>query len=60
MKAMSHHVEDRDLIQDIEDAICEYWGERCDDFEPSCIVCAIWKRFDDLVDAERDLGRRAV
>ena len=45
----------------IEQAITYYWGERCEDYEPLCIVCQAWRLYDDLCDrsaqgAECDCG----
>ena len=30
----------------IKKAIKEYYGKRCPDFEPECIVCQAWAEFD--------------
>ncbi len=32
----------------IEEALIEYLGERCTDFEPECPVCQGWLEFDQL------------
>jgi len=32
----------------VEEAITEYWGPRCPDFDPECRVCRTWVRFDVL------------
>ena len=32
----------------IEEALIEYLGERCSDFEPECVVCQGWLEFDQL------------
>lgn len=32
----------------LEEAIREYWGERCPDFEPGCPCCRAWAEFDQL------------
>jgi len=32
----------------IEEALIEYWGERCPDFEPECVVCQVWLEWDQL------------
>jgi hypothetical protein len=32
----------------IEEAITEYAGERCPDFDPECIVCKTWAEYDRL------------
>lgn len=32
----------------IEEALIEYFGERCSDFEPECVVCQVWKEWDEL------------
>lgn len=33
----------------IEQAITEFYGERCDDYLAECVVCKAWKEYDDLV-----------
>jgi len=33
----------------IEQAIEEYWGARCDDYEEGCAVCDAWRDYDNLV-----------
>jgi len=33
----------------IEQAITEFYGERCDDYLAECVVCTVWKEYDDLV-----------
>ena len=30
----------------IKKAIKEYYGKRCPDFEPECVVCQAWAEFD--------------
>jgi hypothetical protein len=30
----------------IEDAITEYFGERCDDYEKNCVCCKAWQEYD--------------
>ena len=30
----------------IKEAIKEYYGKRCPDFEPECIVCQAWAEYD--------------
>ncbi|SCB30539.1 hypothetical protein [Rhizobium lusitanum] len=37
----------------IIEAITSQWGDRCDDFEPSCACCRVWRAFDHLL-GERD------
>jgi hypothetical protein len=32
----------------IVEAIEEQWGERCPDYEESCILCQVWKQYDKL------------
>lgn len=32
----------------IAEAITEYWGERCPDFDADCPCCKAWKQFDAL------------
>ena len=31
----------------IKKAIKEYYGKRCPDFEPECVVCQAWAEFDE-------------
>jgi len=33
----------------IEEAIKNYWGERCPDYDADCVVCQAWKEFDRFV-----------
>lgn len=30
----------------IEEAITNWWGVRCDEFEPNCPCCKAWAEFD--------------
>lgn len=30
----------------VEEAILNYWGERCPTFDPECPVCDAWLEFD--------------
>lgn len=40
--------------------ITEFWGERCDDFEPECTVCRMWREHDFVVQlTERHAARYA-
>ena len=32
----------------IEEAIKNYWGERCPDHDADCVVCQAWKEFDTI------------
>jgi hypothetical protein len=32
----------------IEQAITEFYGERCDDYLAECVVCTVWKEYDIL------------
>ena len=32
----------------IEQALTEWYGERCDEFESGCECCEAWKEFDEL------------
>lgn len=32
----------------IEEALAEYWGNRCPDFDPTCPICTAWAAFDKL------------
>jgi len=32
----------------IEEAIRNYWGERCPDYDADCFVCQAWKEFDTI------------
>ena len=33
----------------VEEAIEQYWGERCPDHEEGCIICDAWQAYDMLV-----------
>lgn len=37
----------------IEQAMTDYWGERCDDIEQGCPVCDAWGEYDALLNHER-------
>jgi hypothetical protein len=37
----------------IRQAIEDYWGERCDDFEPECECCLAWNELDHLLGEEK-------
>ena len=40
-----------DHIRTVAEAYLEMWfGERCDDFDPNCVVCQKWKQLDDLLE----------
>ena len=32
----------------IEEAIKNYWGERCPDHDADCVVCQAWQEFDTI------------
>jgi hypothetical protein len=36
----------------IEQAMTDYWGERCDSYEQGCVVCDAWNDYDALVNHE--------
>lgn len=42
----------------IEQAITEYWGERCPDYEPSCPCCITWEQYDVMYEAASTLAER--
>jgi hypothetical protein len=33
----------------VKEAITEWWGERCPDFDPHCRTCLAWQFFDRAV-----------
>ena len=35
-------------VELIEEAIEEYWGDRCDSYHAECACCMAWKQFDRL------------
>lgn len=35
----------------IADALTEFYGERCPDFEPNCVGCQAWKHYDESTKA---------
>lgn len=41
----------------IEEAIREYFGERCPDFDPGCLGCLAWKAVDELASLRSDNER---
>jgi len=32
----------------VEQAMVDYWGKRCNDFERSCAKCKAWNQFDKM------------
>lgn len=34
----------------IREALKEYWGEPCVDYEPECACCKAWRQFEKLKD----------
>jgi len=40
----------------IEASIGDHYGERCNDFDPDCMLCRVWKRWDELLAAEARLA----
>lgn len=32
----------------VEAAVWHVWGERCSDFEPTCLTCQAWAEFDKI------------
>ena len=38
----------------LEEAISEYFGKRCPDFEPGCPCCRAWAEFDQLIEKAGD------
>lgn len=39
----------------IEEAITEYYGERCPDFAEGCTCCEAWAEFDNIIGKVREL-----
>lgn len=37
------------MMNKIEEAIDFYWGERCDEYLTECVICTVWKEYDNLV-----------
>jgi hypothetical protein len=38
-------------IREALDALLlEHYGERCEAFEPECVLCAVWKHRDEVLD----------
>jgi len=44
----------------IKEAIREYWGERCPDFDPTCPTCQAWAEFDALRTPETPASDRVL
>jgi len=40
--------ESRDIVARLDGYIVRNYGVRCDEYEPECVVCKIWKMRDDL------------
>lgn len=39
-----------------ETFVREYYGDRCDDFDPLCTLCRKWRAFDELFELNEDSG----
>lgn len=37
------------LMTKIEEAITDFWGSKCDDFNEDCPCCQAWREYEDLV-----------
>ena len=33
----------------IEEAIIDYWGEKCQNFDENCFCCQAWKEYEELL-----------
>jgi hypothetical protein len=33
----------------VHEAVLFYWGERCPDFDPTCVACNAWKLYDEML-----------
>jgi hypothetical protein len=33
----------------VEEAMTDYWGEKCDEYEQGCPVCDAWRQYENLV-----------
>lgn len=38
------------LVAHLDQYVTQYYGTRCDEFEPDCPVCKFWKWRDDIAD----------
>jgi len=34
-----------DVLNQMEELILKYFGEKCDEFYPLCVVCQIWNKW---------------
>lgn len=32
----------------IKEAVTDWWGERCTEYDPDCVCCTAWAQFDKL------------
>lgn len=39
-------------MNEVEEAMIDYWGERCQEYEEDCSCCQAWKEYDKLKGAE--------
>lgn len=39
----------------IEEALIEYYGDRCPDFAEGCPCCEAWAEFDSIINKMRDM-----
>ena len=44
----------------VEEAVTEYAGERCPDFDSECVVCQTWAEYDRLKQMEEVLAFKHV
>lgn len=40
----------------VREALTEYWGPQCSDFDPDCFCCQAWAELDELTGAARQLA----
>jgi hypothetical protein len=38
-----------DEFNAITDAMTEYWGARCDEFQDGCRICEAWRKYDEML-----------
>ena len=39
----------------VEEAMIDYWGKRCGEYEEECSCCEAWKQYDRLIDKDKKL-----
>lgn len=47
-EVLKHPAPPQKVHSRVEEAITEYYGDRCPDTEPGCVICDVWAEYDAL------------